>query len=104
MLVKKLNDAEVKAALATRQGWDYLPAKPAITKKFKFRDFQCAWNFMDDVAGYADENSHHPEWTNIYNRVEITLTTHDAGGVTDLDFDLADFIDEAAARYEQRAV
>ena len=99
MLVKKLNESEVQAALESRSGWHSLTNRPAIRKTFKFKDFQCAWNFMDDVAGYADENSHHPEWTNIYNKVEITLTTHDSGGVTELDFDLADFIDEAAARY-----
>lgn len=97
--MKRLSDPEIEKALAERTGWSYLPERFAITKKFKFKDFVTAWNFMDDVAGYADENSHHPEWTNVYNRVEIILTTHDAGGVTELDLDLATFIDEAAAQY-----
>ncbi len=95
--MKKLNDAEIAAELKNLEGWTLVDGRSAITKKFKFKDFVTAWNFMDDVAGYADEISHHPEWTNIYNRVEIILTTHDADGVTELDLDLAEFIDEAAA-------
>ncbi|HEU4839601.1 MAG TPA: 4a-hydroxytetrahydrobiopterin dehydratase [Micavibrio sp.] len=98
-MTEKMIDADVKEALADMEGWTFVEGRPAITKKFKFKDFVTAWNFMDDVAGYADEISHHPEWTNIYNRVEITLSTHDAGGLTELDFDLAEFIDEAAKSY-----
>lgn len=98
-MTEKMTDADVKEALADMEGWTLVEGRPAIAKKFKFKDFQTAWNFMDDVAGYADEISHHPEWTNIYNRVDITLSTHDAGGVTELDFDLAEFIDEAAKSY-----
>jgi 4a-hydroxytetrahydrobiopterin dehydratase len=94
--MKKLSEAEIKKSLEDMSGWEFMPERPAIHKKFKFKDFQTAWNFMDDVAGYADEISHHPEWTNVYNRVEITLTTHDVGGVSELDFDLAAFIDEMA--------
>ncbi len=97
--MEKLTDSDIKQALSELDGWEFLSNRPAITKKFKFNDFVQAWNFMDDVAGYADEISHHPEWTNIYNRVEIILTTHDAGGVTEMDFDLASFIDEAAKEY-----
>lgn len=95
-MTEKMTDADVKEALADMEGWTLVEGRPAITKTFKFRDFPAAWNFMDDVAGYADEISHHPEWTNIYNRVEIILTTHDVGGLSELDFDLAEFIDEAA--------
>jgi 4a-hydroxytetrahydrobiopterin dehydratase len=97
--MNKLDETQIKKKLEALSGWSYVPERLAIAKKFKFNDFPSAWNFMDDVAGYADEISHHPEWTNIYNRVEIILTTHDAGGVTDLDFDLAAFIDEAASHY-----
>lgn len=97
--MQKLSDAEIQEGLAGLDGWAVVEGRPAITKRFKFKDFATTWNFMDDVAGYADEISHHPEWTNIYNRVEITLSTHDAGGVTELDFDLAEFIDEAAKSY-----
>lgn len=99
MTMEKMNDDEIKEALAELDGWELLSDRPAIRKKFKFADFPAAWNFMDDVAGYADENSHHPEWTNIYNRVEIILTTHDVGGLSEMDFDLAAFIDAAAAEY-----
>ena len=97
--MNKLTDEELKEALTEVEGWSMVEGRSAITKKFKFHDFPSTWNFMDDVAGYAEEISHHPEWTNIYNRVEITLTTHDAGGVTDLDLDMAAFIDAAAAEY-----
>lgn len=98
--MKKLTDEEIKSELSELDGWELLADRPAIHKKFKFKDFVNAWNFMDDVAGFSDENSHHPEWTNIYNRVEITLTTHDVGGVSELDLDMAAFIDEAAESYE----
>jgi 4a-hydroxytetrahydrobiopterin dehydratase len=96
---EKFTDAEVKEALADMEGWSLVEGRSAITKKFKFSDFPTTWNFMDDIAGYADEISHHPEWTNVYNTVEITLTTHDAGGVTELDLDLAEFCDTAAKEY-----
>ncbi len=98
--MNKLTDQEIKDALGELDGWELLSDRPAIHKKFKFKDFVDAWNFMDDIAGFADENSHHPEWTNIYNRVDITLTTHDVGGVSELDLDMADFINEAAASYK----
>lgn len=97
--MQKLTDAEIQEALEGLDGWAMVEGRVAIAKKFKFKDFPAAWNFMDDVAGYADEISHHPEWTNIYNRVEIILTTHDVGGLSELDFDLAEFIDEAATSY-----
>jgi 4a-hydroxytetrahydrobiopterin dehydratase len=95
-MTEKMTDVEIQEALKELEGWSLVEGRAAITKKFKFRDFVEAWNFMDDVAGYADEISHHPEWTNIYNRVEIILTTHDVGGVSELDLDLAEFIDEVA--------
>ena len=97
--MKKMTDAEIQTALSELEGWELLKDRAAIFKKFKFNDFPTAWNFMDDVAGYADEADHHPEWTNVYNRVEITLSTHDVGGLSELDFDMAAFIDEAAASY-----
>ena len=96
---EKLSTEEIKEALAEMDGWSLVDGQDAIRKKYKFADFPTTWNFMDDVAGYADEISHHPEWTNVYNRVEITLTTHDAGGVTELDLDLAEFCDTAAKEY-----
>lgn len=99
--MKKLTDAEIVAALADLEGWARAEGRDAITKKFKFLDFRTAWSFMEDVAVEADEMSHHPEWTNIYNRVEVTLTTHDVGGVSELDLDLAAFMDEVAREMEK---
>jgi 4a-hydroxytetrahydrobiopterin dehydratase len=71
--------------------------RPAITRKLMFADFNAAFAFMTRVALKADKVDHHPEWSNVYNRVEILLTTHDAGGVTEKDVDMARFIDAAAA-------
>ncbi len=76
----------------TRAGGD----RPAIERRLAFTDFNAAFGFMTRVALKADKADHHPEWSNVYNRVEILLTTHDADGVTARDVDLARFIDEAA--------
>lgn len=94
---KKLTEAEVKEALSELDGWTLVDGREAIFKKFKFVDFRHAFTFMEDVALEADEMSHHPEWLNVYNRVEVTLTTHDVGGLSELDFDLAAIMDEIAA-------
>ena len=72
-------------------------ARPAIVRNLTFADFNAAFGFMTRVALLADKVDHHPEWSNVYNRVEVLLTTHDAGGVTQRDLDMARFIDEAAA-------
>ena len=71
--------------------------RPAIERRLTFADFNAAFGFMTRVALYADKVDHHPEWSNVYNRVEVLLTTHDAEGVTARDVDMARFIDEAAA-------
>ena len=70
--------------------------RPAIERSLKFKDFNAAFGFMTRVALMADKMDHHPEWSNVYNRVEVLLTTHDAGGVTELDVKLARFIDSIA--------
>ena len=70
--------------------------RPAIERNLIFKDFNAAFGFMTRVALMADKMDHHPEWSNVYNRVEVVLTTHDAGGVTELDMKMARFIDEAA--------
>lgn len=85
-----------EAALARLEGWRAVDGRDAIQREFRFRDFNAAFGFMSRVALYAERHDHHPEWTNVYNRVAITLSTHDAGGVTDKDVALAHFIDEAA--------
>lgn len=100
-MTQKLSDAEVTEALSELDGWTRVEGRAAIFKKFKFVDFRHAWTFMEDVAVEADAMSHHPEWLNVYNRVEVTLTTHDVGGLSELDFDLAAIMDEIAAEVEK---
>ena len=84
------------AAVSQLSGWSAAPDKDAIVKTFKFGDFNEAFGFMTRVALMADKLDHHPEWFNVYNRVEVLLTTHDADGVSDLDVTLAKFMDAAA--------
>ena len=84
------------AALARLDGWRAVDGRDAITREFRFKDFNAAFGFMARVALHAEKHDHHPEWSNVYNRVTITLATHDAGGVTDKDVALAHFIDQAA--------
>jgi 4a-hydroxytetrahydrobiopterin dehydratase len=85
------------AAIAQLDGWSFAPDhKDAIAKTFKFEDFNQAFGFMTRVALMADKLDHHPEWFNVYNRVEVLLTTHDADGVTELDVRLAKFMDSVA--------
>ena len=97
MAREKLSGDARKAALARLSGWNEVAGRDAIAKTFVFKDFNAAFGFMTRVALYADKQDHHPEWSNVYNRVNVTLATHDAGGVTDKDVALAHFMDEAAA-------
>ena len=84
-------------AVAKVPGWSVLPGeRDAIQRTFKFADFNEAFGFMTRVAIMAEKLDHHPEWSNVYNRVEVTLTTHDAGGVTELDVAMAQFMNAAA--------
>jgi 4a-hydroxytetrahydrobiopterin dehydratase len=84
------------AALARLGGWSAASGRDAIQKTFQFDDFNAAYGWMSRVALMAEKLDHHPEWFNVYSRVEVTLATHDAGGVTDLDVQLAEFMDRAA--------
>lgn len=86
-----------EAALARLEGWRAVEGRDAITKEFRFKDFNAAFGFMARVALHAEKADHHPEWTNVYNRVDVTLSTHDSGGVTDKDVELAHFMDQAAS-------
>jgi 4a-hydroxytetrahydrobiopterin dehydratase len=88
----------VSAAIARLDGWRAVDGRDAITKEFRFKDFNAAFGFMSRVALHAEKHDHHPEWFNVYNRVQVTLATHDAGGVTEKDVALAHFMDEAAAK------
>jgi 4a-hydroxytetrahydrobiopterin dehydratase len=85
------------AALARLDGWSAAAGRDALTKSYRFKDFADAFGFMSRVALTAEQLDHHPEWTNIYNRVDVLLTTHSADGVTELDVTLATAMDEAAA-------
>ena len=95
-MTTKLTGKARSTALATLEGWTEVSGRDAIGKSFKFTDFNQAWGFMTRVALAADKADHHPEWSNVYNKVEIVLSTHDAGGVSDKDVALAKFIDSIA--------
>lgn len=84
------------AALAQLSGWSAAEGRDAIVKAYRFKDFNEAFGFMTRIALAAEKLDHHPEWFNVYNRVDVTLATHDAGGVTELDVRLAGIMDEAA--------
>ena len=94
----KLEGEARKSALADLKDWRELPGRDAIAKKFVFRDFNEAFGFMARVALVAEKMDHHPEWFNVYKTVEVTLATHDAGGVTELDVTLAQAMDRIAGR------
>jgi len=85
----QLSQAERDQALIALHGWAYSAEEKAILKTFKFADFSEAWGFMNRAALLAEKIDHHPEWFNVYNRVDVKLTTHDAGGVTILDVQMA---------------
>ncbi len=94
MSVAELTDAERDALLAAQPAWSLARDGKAIERTFKFTDFSEAWGFMNRVALLAEQADHHPEWFNVYNRVEITLTTHDAGGLSQRDADMAAAIEK----------
>lgn len=83
-------------AVAQLHGWSAVADRDAIFKSFKFKDFKAAFGFMTQVGMKAEQMDHHPEWFNVYNRVDVTLATHDADGVTALDVELAGFMDSIA--------
>jgi 4a-hydroxytetrahydrobiopterin dehydratase len=97
----RLSDAEVTQRLAGLPGWSVKAGK--LHRELTFADFTQAFAFMGDVAREADALDHHPEWFNVYNRVVIDLTTHDAAGITTLDFELARRAEAHAARRERAA-
>ena len=94
-MTEKLTIDARETAMTYLDGWAPVPGRDAITKTFTFKDFNAAFGFMSRAALMAEKMDHHPEWFNVYNRVEVTLATHDAGGVTQKDIDLAAFMDKA---------
>ena len=95
-MAEKLTGAARKTALAKLEGWTEVDGRDAISRKFMFKDFNEAFGFMARAALIAEKLDHHPEWFNVYNRVEVTLATHDAGGVTERDIKLAQEMDRVA--------
>src|SRR5688500_11141856 len=96
--VGHLNDQQVRSALEGLPGWSVVNGK--LHREFKFRDFSYAFGFMATAATAIEKRDHHPEWLNIYNRVTVDLTTHDAGGITVNDTELAALLDEIANRLQ----
>ena len=92
----KLTDEERGAALAPLTEWQNVEGRDAITRSYKFKDFNEAFGWMTRVAMVAEKMDHHPEWANVYNSVKVTLSTHDAGGITQLDVNLAIIMDMIA--------
>ncbi len=95
-MAQKLDPEMRKAALTKLKGWSEVAGRDAIAKKFVFKDFNEAFGFMTRVALVAEKMDHHPEWSNVYRTVDVTLSTHDAGGVTELDVKLAEAMDRIA--------
>ena len=94
----KLGEEDVQQLLKTRPGWLLADDGNSVSATFEFADFVAAWGFMCEIAIEAEKQDHHPEWSNVWNRVCITLTTHDAGGLTERDVKLANSIAVALER------
>jgi 4a-hydroxytetrahydrobiopterin dehydratase len=95
-MMEKLNTTERAALAEALPEWKLVAGRDAITRAFRFKDFSEAWGFMARVALLAEAQDHHPEWFNVWNRVDITLSTHDAGGLSARDVRLAQAIDAIA--------
>ena len=87
--MKRISKVELTKKLKRLSGWKIVKNRSAIKKTFKFDNFQQAFGWMTSMAIYAEKNDHHPEWFNVYNNVDVTLSTHDSGGVTQLDINMA---------------
>ena len=95
-MTTKLDGKARSDALASLSNWTEVAGRDAIAKRFEFADFNQAWGFMTKVALAAEKADHHPEWSNVYSNVEIVLSTHDAGGLSEKDVAIAKFIDSLA--------
>jgi len=90
---KKLTVSEVNKSLGKLQDWEKSKGRDSIEKEFIFKDFQIAFDWMTEIALVAEKMDHHPEWLNVYNKINVTLSTHDSNGITQLDVDLAKEMD-----------
>ena len=95
-MAQKLDDTARKNIATLLPEWRMAESRDAIQKTFKFKDFNAAFGFMTRAALVAEQMNHHPEWFNVWNRVDVTLSTHDAGGLTELDLKLAQAMDQIA--------
>lgn len=95
-MAEKLSNERRAEVLGQLADWQAVDGRDAITRTFKFKDFNEAFGFMARAALIAEKMDHHPEWFNVYNRVDVTLSTHDAGGLTELDVELAAAMDSLA--------
>jgi 4a-hydroxytetrahydrobiopterin dehydratase len=98
----KLDEAALTQALQSLPLWTLSPDRPAIVRRFQFADFSTAWSFMTRLALLAEKFDHHPEWSNVYGRVDLLLTTHDVGGITALDIEFARLADQFAAQFTKQ--
>jgi len=100
-LLDTLQMPSIDKFIALHSGWRYDDASRTLRRNFEFEDFKEAFAFMTQIALHAEQSDHHPEWTNVYNRVEMVLRTHDAGGVTQLDINLGTYAERAFVRFLQ---
>jgi len=98
-MTEKLSSDELHEALKKLHGWEVIKEGSALFKTYEFVDFIQAFSFMTQVAFYSERVNHHPEWTNIYNKVQVKLLSHDCGGISAKDIAFALFMDEAAFRF-----
>ncbi|MGF9565763.1 4a-hydroxytetrahydrobiopterin dehydratase [Neorhizobium sp. JUb45] len=98
MRPQKLEAKSIEGELANLSGWALRDDGKAIVRTFKFKTFVEAFGFMTQCAFFAEKLDHHPEWFNVYSKVDVTLSTHDAGGLTELDFKLAHLMDSVAGQ------
>ena len=98
-MAKKLESKERNKILKTLKDWKKTRGREAIEKNYIFKDFTSAFSWMTRIALIAEKMDHHPEWFNVYNKVNVTLSTHDAGGITELDIKLAKEMDKTAKKY-----
>ncbi|OJY06796.1 MAG: 4a-hydroxytetrahydrobiopterin dehydratase [Rhizobiales bacterium 63-22] len=98
MTRNRLSEEELQRALSGLEGWRKLEGREAIGRNFQFKDFNAAFGFMTRMALHAEKLDHHPEWFNVYNRVDVTLATHSANGITELDIEMAQRMNALAER------